>query len=52
MRKATAFFLDALCGVLDCIPRCSEGRWYRYGDWGCQIGIARFGADIVARKRR
>lgn len=26
--------------VLDRIPRREEGRWYRYGYWGCQSGIS------------
>lgn len=28
--------------LLDRIPRREDGRWYRYGDWGCQLGLGRF----------
>lgn len=27
--------LLTLCTVLDNIPRYEQGRWWRYGDWGC-----------------
>ncbi len=25
--------------ALDRIPAYEDGRWYRYGDWGCQLGL-------------
>lgn len=28
--------------ALDRIPRYEDGRWYRYGDWGCQLCLSRW----------
>lgn len=28
--------------ALDRIPAYEDGRWYRYGDWGCRYQLARF----------
>lgn len=39
--QAAAWLLDE---SLDRVPRREEGRWYRYGDWGCQLGLSRFWA--------
>lgn len=30
--------------ALDRVPRRDQGRWYRYGDWGCQLRLSRFWA--------
>lgn len=32
--------LDRTDHLLDQIPRYSEGRWYRDGDWGCSLGLS------------
>ena len=32
-----------LCGLADAIPGYRDGRWHRYGDWGCAIGLSRLG---------
>lgn len=31
-----------LCWALDQIPAYYEGRWYRHGQLGCRLGLARF----------
>jgi len=28
--------------VLDRIPRYEDHRWYRYGHWGCTLGLRRY----------
>ena len=30
--------------VLDRIPAYEDGRWYRYGGWGCRLRLHRFWA--------
>jgi hypothetical protein len=35
--------LEWLDGRLDTVPSYEEGRWYRYGDWGCKLSY-RFSA--------
>lgn len=27
---------------LDAMPAYERGRWYRYGQWGCRLRLARF----------
>jgi hypothetical protein len=27
--------------ALDNVPCYEDGRWYRYGDWGCRLRLAR-----------
>ena len=41
MKRFVYYAMYGLCDFLDCIPRWSEGHWYRYGGWGCQFHIAR-----------
>ena len=40
MRLLLVVVTERLCRILDAIPRYCEGRWYRHGDWGCQLGLA------------
>lgn len=35
-------FLWLLDEVLDRVPRYEDGKWHRYGDWGCQMRLHRF----------
>ena len=35
IKYAIVHGLVGLCTVLDNIPRYEQGRWWRYGDWGC-----------------
>ena len=28
--------------TLDAVPTYEHGRWYRYGQWGCRLRLARF----------
>jgi len=40
---------------LDYVPRREDGKWYRYGCWGCQLRLWRFwwkGADDRTRRPR
>jgi hypothetical protein len=32
--------LEKLDHLLDQVPRYSEGRWWRDGDWGCALGLS------------
>jgi len=34
-----AWLLDE---ALDQVPRREDGRWFRYGQWGCQLRLWRF----------
>lgn len=38
--------------VLDQVPRHEDGRWYRYGQWGCQLRLWRFWWKDAARRPR
>jgi hypothetical protein len=29
--------LERLDIILDAIPTREDGRWFRYGDWGCRL---------------
>ena len=40
--KTLLWLLDE---ALDRVPRREEGRWYRFGDWGCQLQLARYWAS-------
>lgn len=31
------WLLERLDVALDAIPTYEDGRWLRYGDWGCQL---------------
>jgi hypothetical protein len=37
----------ALDELLDRIPSYEDGRWYRYGDWGCRLRLDRIWACDV-----
>lgn len=41
--------LENLCHLLDRIPTYEDGRWYRYGDWGCLLGLSRRSSDLNDR---
>ena len=42
--------LEALCGVLDRIPRYEGRRWYRHGCWGCYpLNLAGRAAELDER---
>lgn len=44
MKRHVASAAEWVCGVLDAIPAYEEGRWWRYGDWGCRMRISRIWA--------
>mgnify|MGYP001559836493 CR=1 FL=1 len=31
------WLLERLDVLLDAIPAREDGRWFRYGDWGCRL---------------
>ena len=35
IKYGIVYGLLVLCTLLDNIPRYEQGRWWRYGDWGC-----------------
>jgi hypothetical protein len=37
--RSAVWLLDV---ILDGIPACEDGRWYRYGEWGCRLRLHRF----------
>lgn len=39
--KTLAWLLDE---ALDHLPAYEDGKWLRYGDWGCRIGLSRYWA--------
>ena len=39
--KKLAWLLDE---ALDRLPARESGRWLRYGDWGCRLGLPRYWA--------
>ncbi len=41
--------LERLCTLLDAIPAYEGGRWYRYVDWGCRLGIAAWSGRLEDR---
>jgi hypothetical protein len=49
MREFVVAMLEKLCTLLDAIPRYSARRWWRYGDWGCSLGLARLSARLEQR---
>lgn len=38
VKTPVRWVLEQLDTALDAIPAYEDGRWYRYGDWGCRIG--------------
>lgn len=44
MKRAAGNAAERLCAFLDKIPHYQDGRWYRYGDWGCRMRISRIWA--------
>lgn len=40
MRRVIVAALEAVCTLLGAIPKWEGGRWYRFGHWGCQLGLA------------
>jgi len=46
MRLLIVVALEKLCTLLDAVPRYNAGRWWRYGDWGCQLHLARRSAEL------
>jgi hypothetical protein len=40
--KLLRLLAERLDGLLDAIPAREDGRWFRYGDWGCTLGLSRF----------
>lgn len=49
MRRAIVAGLETVCGLLDAVPTWEDGRWYRYGDWGCRVGLSAW-ADRLDRR--
>lgn len=41
--------LEKLCTLLDAIPRYTAKRWWRYGDWGCQLGLSMLSGTLDQR---
>ena len=37
--------IEGLDTPLDAIPTLEDGRWYRYGGWGCRLRLPRVGAN-------
>jgi hypothetical protein len=37
--------VEQLDVLLDKIPAYEDGRWYRYGDWGCRLQLGKFWMD-------
>ena len=33
--------IERLDTLLDAIPIYEDGRWWRYGDWGCRLQLHR-----------
>jgi hypothetical protein len=33
--------IERLDTLLDAIPTLEDGRWYRYGGWGCRLRLSR-----------
>lgn len=46
MKKLIVWSLELLCHALDNIPTYEDGQWFRYGDWGCQIGLSKHSAML------
>jgi len=41
---------ERLDELLDAVPRYEDGRWFRYGDWGCQLGLGCFWSKAYERR--
>lgn len=41
MKRFVVAMLERACTCLDAIPRYTAGRWWRYGDWGCQLRLSK-----------
>jgi hypothetical protein len=33
--------IERLDTLLDAVPTYEGGRWFRYGGWGCRMGLSR-----------
>jgi hypothetical protein len=40
--KAVRWLICLLDEALDQIPAYEDGRWFRHGQWGCQLRLSRF----------
>lgn len=49
MKRIVVAMLERACTALDAIPRYTAGRWWRYGDWGCQLKLAKLSAYLDQR---
>lgn len=43
--KVLRRIVEWLDETLDKIPEYRDGRWYRYGDWGCRLGLGKLWVD-------
>lgn len=41
LAKALAWLIWLADEALDRLPAYESGRWYRYGQWGCRLGLRR-----------
>lgn len=46
IRKAIVSGLEVACTALDLIPTYEDGRWYRFGGWGCRLRLAARSFDL------
>jgi len=49
IRRLIVRVLSRTCTFLDGIPGRWDGRWYRYGQWGCQLRLGSWSANLDER---